>query len=198
MLSRYQSKKSSENSSEKHEIRSKARTAVTTKSTPYVSPTASSIVTEIDSGYDYSLGDKTNPSTRVGNSTYVDVIKVASAYTRTNTQNLINSSNIRYIDKNEDRVSDWLKVNRLQLPLPSTKSNSVNNNISQSAENVNTPSEKHEIMSKARITDNLGNELTDAQSEYFKDSKGNLMRTFSTRCVQGSRSKDGIKNAPRK
>ena len=50
--------KSSENSSEKHEIRSKTRATVTTASAPYVSPTASSIVTEIDSGYDYTKGDK--------------------------------------------------------------------------------------------------------------------------------------------
>lgn len=35
-----------------------------------------------------------NPSTRGGNSTYMDVIKVASAYARNNTQNMINASNI--------------------------------------------------------------------------------------------------------
>jgi hypothetical protein len=36
----------------------KPRTTVTTESTPYVSPTASSIVMDIDSGYDYTKRDK--------------------------------------------------------------------------------------------------------------------------------------------
>ena len=79
-----------------------------------------------------------NPSTRSGNSTYVDVIKVASAYTRNNTQNMINTSNIRFICKNKSRVENWLKVNRLQLPLPNTQLNSTVNSIPDSEEKVNT------------------------------------------------------------
>ena len=78
-----------------------------------------------------------NPTTRSRDSTYVDVIKVASAYTRANTQNLINSSNIRYVNKNKSRVDDWLKVNRLQLPLPNSQSNSATNSITQNAQKVN-------------------------------------------------------------
>ena len=46
--------KSDENSSE--DIRHKARATSTTPA--YISPTASNIVTDIDSGYDYTLGDK--------------------------------------------------------------------------------------------------------------------------------------------
>ena len=45
-----------------------------------------------------------NPTTRSGASTYVDVIKIASAYTRNNTQNMINTSKIRYIAENKSRV----------------------------------------------------------------------------------------------
>ena len=83
-----------------------------------------------------------NPTTRSGNSTYVDVIKVTSAYTRSNTQNLINSSNIRFVNENKSRVNDWLKVNRLQLPLPNSQSNSATNSIPQNSEKVNRNSEK--------------------------------------------------------
>ena len=84
-----------------------------------------------------------NPSTRSGNTTYVDVIKIASAYVRTNTQNLINNSNIRYIDKNKSRVNDWLKVNRLQLPLPNSQSNSATNSIiPENSQKINTLGKK--------------------------------------------------------
>ncbi len=83
-----------------------------------------------------------NPKTRSGKTTYLDIIKIASAYTRTNTQNLIDTSKIIYVDKNSDRVANWLKVNRLQLPLPNQQSNSVNNSIPDSAEKVNTSDEK--------------------------------------------------------
>ena len=79
-----------------------------------------------------------NPSTRSGKSTYIDVIKVASAYTRSNTQSLINHSNLRYANENKNRVNDWLKVNRLQLPLPNSQSDSANNSITDSTEKVNS------------------------------------------------------------
>lgn len=81
-----------------------------------------------------------NPTTRRGNSSYVDVIKVASAYARKDTQNLLNSSNVRYINENKSRVDDWLKVNRLQLPLPNSQSNSATNSIPDSNANVNSNS----------------------------------------------------------
>ena len=89
-----------------------------------------------------------NPSTKKGNSTYVNVIKIASAYTRTNTQNLINSSNIRYVSENKSRVDNWLKVNRLQLPLPNSQLNSATYSIPDSAEKSNTLSEKNSSSAK--------------------------------------------------
>ena len=105
-----------------------------------------------------------NPSTKDGNSTYIDIIKVASAYAKSNIQNLINTSKIRYIDKNNDRVSNWLKVNRLQLPLPSTQSDSVKGRIPQTTEKVNTSDENSSknIRSKSRST------VTSGQYEQMK------------------------------
>ena len=41
-----------------------------------------------------------NPTTRNGKP-YLDIVKNASVYTSSNTQNLINSSNVKYIDKKE-------------------------------------------------------------------------------------------------
>ena len=37
----------------------------------------------------------------------------------------MNNSNIRFIATNKSRVEDWLKVNRLQLPLPNSQSDSA-------------------------------------------------------------------------
>ena len=84
-----------------------------------------------------------NPTTRSGKSTYLDVIKVSSAYTRNNTQNILNTSNIRYIDENKNRVNDWLKVNRLQLPLPNYQSNSANTIIPETNPKINPSDEKN-------------------------------------------------------
>ncbi len=83
-----------------------------------------------------------NPSTKSGKSTYLDVVKIASAYAKDNAQNLINTSKILYVDKNRSRVEDWLKVNRLQLPLPSSQSDSASeDSISQTTEKSNTSKE---------------------------------------------------------
>ena len=86
-----------------------------------------------------------NPTTRSGNSTYVDVIKIASAYTRSNAQNMINTSKVRFVHQNESRVNDWLKVNRLQLPLPNSQSNSANNSITENVAEVNPQSKKFSV-----------------------------------------------------
>lgn len=47
-----------------------------------------------------------------------------------------------YTNENKSRVNDWLKVNRLQLPLPNSQSPAFNNSIHQSSENVKGISEK--------------------------------------------------------
>lgn len=56
----------------------------------------------------------------------IDELKIASAYGKDNTQNLINTSDILYIDKNKNRTNQWLRDNRLQLPFSSTTNGSVN------------------------------------------------------------------------
>jgi len=68
--------------------------------------------------------------------------KIAGAYTRTNTKNTIMNSKIRYICENKSRVNNWLKVNRLQLPLPNSQSNSAANSIPQAVQENNPSGEK--------------------------------------------------------
>ena len=43
-----------------------------------------------------------------------------------------------YVEPNKERTHNWLTVNRLKLPLPSTRYGFFNNSISQSENNVNT------------------------------------------------------------
>ncbi len=86
----------------------------------------------------------------------LDEIKIASAYGKDNVQNLINNSNILYIDKNKKRINNWLTLNRLQLPLGQTnyqfsndivsqKNTDVNNNYMQNSKNDSATAEKTEM-----------------------------------------------------
>ena len=109
-----------------------------------------------------------NPTTRSGNSTYVDVIKVASAYTRSNTQNLIDSSNVRLVNENESRVNDWLKVNRLRLPLPNTKSNSASTNSIPDSPEKSNPSEKKSSEKAGNAQFSLAKNEGDKEHPYTK------------------------------
>lgn len=77
-------------------------------------------------GVPVQIAMELNPRARSGKTSYVDIIKVASAYSKSNTQNFINNSKILYIDKNKSRLSDWLNVNRLQLPLRSRSESALN------------------------------------------------------------------------
>lgn len=84
-----------------------------------------------------------NPTNAKGKS--LNIIKIASAYGKdTNPQRLIDNSQIVYIEPNKKRTNDWLKLNRLQLPLVnqsgsnnsiSQKNNTVNSNIRKNSEN---------------------------------------------------------------
>lgn len=67
----------------------------------------------------------------------LDEIKIASAYGKDNVQNLINNSNILYVDKNKKRINNWLTHNRLQLPLGQNNYQFSNDIVSQSKTNVN-------------------------------------------------------------
>ncbi len=84
-----------------------------------------------------------NATTRVSKTSFIDVVKVASAYVRNSTQSLISTSNVRYVNKNRSRVDDWLKVNRLQLPLLSTSGHSADSSVSQPEQNVNSNSKNN-------------------------------------------------------
>ena len=158
------------------------------------SKTAASRITMFGELYDAN-GDpvlavlELSPNDKGGNS--LDILKVASAYGKDkNPQSLINTSVLLYINADKNKVRNWLTVNRLQLPLPSSKyglvkklSSTSNNSISNSSRNVNTQTTKHSAKEGLAAVDSEGNELSTQQSEYFKDSKvrdenGNLLVVY--------------------
>lgn len=77
-----------------------------------------------------------NPTNAKGN-ILLDEIKLVSAYGKDNLQNLINKSEILYVEPNKKRTNDWLTQNRLQLPLGQTN-HRYNTNISQNDSVVNS------------------------------------------------------------
>lgn len=104
-----------------------------------------------------------------------DIIKVASAYTKEKTQNLIDKSTILWIYDNKKKTNDWLKRTRLQLPVGINQYGLIKK-ITQNTNNVN-----NSIQNSYR--DNTGKELSPEQAEYFKDSKvrdedGNLLAMY--------------------
>ena len=54
-----------------------------------------------------------------------NLVKVASAYSKNSLQNLINKSDILYVDPNKKRTDTWLQTLRLQLPAGVTKYGSI-------------------------------------------------------------------------
>lgn len=77
-----------------------------------------------------------NPTNAKGD-ILLDEIKLVSAYGKDNLQNLINKSEILYVEPNKKRTNDWLTQNRLQLPLGQTN-HRYNINISQNDDVVNS------------------------------------------------------------
>ena len=53
--------------------------------------------------------------------------KIASAYVRKDTQNLIDTSDILYVDRNKKRTDKWLSACGLQLPVGLTRYGSISN-----------------------------------------------------------------------
>ena len=89
----------------------------------------------------YRVALELNPTDRGGKN--LNVIKVASAYGKdVDLQGFINKSKILYVEPNKERTHNWLTVNRLKLPLPSTRYGFFNNSISQSENNVNTKNDE--------------------------------------------------------
>lgn len=74
-----------------------------------------------------------NPTTKSGE--IMDFGVIASAYGKDNAQNLLNSSQILYVDQNENRTSPWLAALGLQLPSSQTKYGSANSIPQNETEN---------------------------------------------------------------
>ncbi len=80
-----------------------------------------------------------NPIDKNGHS--LNIIKIASAYGKdTDLQGLINKSDILYVEPNKKRTHNWLTVNRLQLPLPSSNYGFIKTIVSHSDNIVNNNS----------------------------------------------------------
>lgn len=123
----------------------------------------------------------------------MNMSKIASAYGRENAQNLIDSSDILYIDGNKKRTDTWLRALGLQLPVGLTTYGSIGR-VTYYNENVNSKPENTAIadaLAKAQkkkeerysLSDSNGRKLSEAQQEYFKDSKvrdenGNLKAMY--------------------
>ena len=118
-----------------------------------------------------------NPTDRGGNS--INILKVASAYGKdTNAQGLIDNSKILYVEPNKKRTQNWLSVNRLQLPLPSSSYGFINTIVASKPSGVNTHSmqngQKNAQNGKKNTrhsleVDSQGNELTEAQQRRYKN-----------------------------
>lgn len=117
-----------------------------------------------------------NPTDRGGNS--INILKVASAYGKdTNPQGLIDNSKILYVEPNKKRTQNWLTVNRLQLPLPSSSYGFINTIVANKPSGVNTHSMqngqknaqngKNDTRHSLEV-DSQGNELTEAQQRRYK------------------------------
>lgn len=128
-------------------------------------------------GVPVQIAMELNPRARSGKTSYVDIIKVASAYSKSNTQNFINNSKILYTDKNKSRLSDWLNVNRLQLPLRSRSESAPTDSIHQKSENVNGKSKNGE---NTRFSIQIGDEGVSTKGRYrLETDSETLLRDIS-------------------
>ena len=117
-----------------------------------------------------------NPTDNGGKA--LDILKISSAYGKsTNPQGLIDTSKILYVEPNKKRTQNWLSVNRLQLPLPSSSYGFINTIVANKPSGVNTHSmqngQKNAQNGKNNTrhsleVDSQGNELTEAQQRRYK------------------------------
>ena len=117
-----------------------------------------------------------NPTDNGGKA--LDILKISSAYGKsTNPQGLIDTSKILYVEPNKKRTQNWLSVNRLQLPLPSSSYGFINTIVANKPSGVNTHSmqngQKNAQNGKKNTrhsleVDSQGNELTEAQQRRYK------------------------------
>ena len=117
-----------------------------------------------------------NPTDNGGKA--LDILKISSAYGKsTNPQGLIDTSKILYVEPNKKRTQNWLSVNRLQLPLPSSSYGFINTIVANKPSGVNThsmqngqknaQSGKNDTRHSLEV-DSQGNELTEAQQRRYK------------------------------
>ena len=117
-----------------------------------------------------------NPTDNGGKA--LDILKISSAYGKsTNPQGLIDTSKILYVEPNKKRTQNWLSVNRLQLPLPSSSYGFINTIVANKPSGVNTHSMqngqknaqngKNDTRHSLEV-DSQGNELTEAQQRRYK------------------------------
>ena len=111
-----------------------------------------------------------NPTNAKGKS--LNIIKIASAYGKdTNPQRLIDNSQIVYIEPNKKRTNDWLKLNRLQLPL--VNQSGSNNNISQNNDIVNTNIRKNaENDTQYSLDPDVESQMKTLNEQYGTKKKG--------------------------
>lgn len=149
-----------------------------------------------------------NPTSR-DHKTFIDRLVVVNAFTKGDgsisdakqrnqkTQNIINSSNILYVDPNERRTRNWLSVNRLQLPLPSSsygfigsikpqKLQKVNTNVQVSEKDVGTSSS-----SDGKNSLRMAEGSTSPVSGEGKETAGDLGRVEYTDGPNGEVLKNG-------
>ena len=90
-----------------------------------------------------------NPTDNGGKA--LDILKISSAYGKsTNPQGLIDTSKILYVEPNKKRTQNWLTVNRLQLPLPSSSYGFINTIVANKSSGVNTHSMRKPLSPCAR------------------------------------------------
>ena len=117
-----------------------------------------------------------NPTDNGGKA--LDILKISSAYGKsTNPQGLIDTSKILYVEPNKKRTQNWLTVNRLQLPLPSSSYGFIDTIVANKPSGVNTHSMrngqknaqngKNDTRHSLEV-DSQGNELTEAQQRRYK------------------------------
>lgn len=130
------------------------------------------------------------------NGKIMNMIKISNSYARNNTQGLIDTSDILYVEPNKKRTNDWLRAFGLQLPVRLTqygsiskvtyyekgvnnKDNDFSNNVFADAlkragitkpENVENASGKKKFSLEINL-DSEGSELSEGQMDFFKESK---------------------------
>lgn len=98
---------------------------------------------------------------------------IASAYAKDNAKNLVESSELVYLDPNKKRTKDWMQSVGLQLPSDAIAFGSIGK-ITYHGDKVKIdaiPYVKYMQNVSEMITDSEGNTLSQEQQEYFKDSK---------------------------